>query len=116
MIREEAELEYLKLASTLEMFGVNYFHIKNKKGTHLWLGIDAFGVKIYPKEQKIQPEIAFKWSEIIDISINSNKFSIKVNEARAKKNKKKKISTFTFIVVDHGIKSKIVCLNNIKKK
>ena len=43
LFREEAELEYLKLASTLEMYGVNYYKIKNKKGTQLWLGIDPFG-------------------------------------------------------------------------
>jgi len=30
MLREEAMMEYLKIAQDLEMYGVNYFEIKNK--------------------------------------------------------------------------------------
>uniref|UniRef100_A0A8D0DF62 Moesin a n=1 Tax=Sander lucioperca TaxID=283035 RepID=A0A8D0DF62_SANLU len=40
MMREESMMEYLKIAQDLEMYGVNYFSIKNKKGTELWLGVD----------------------------------------------------------------------------
>ena len=32
MLREDAMMEYLKIAQDLEMYGVNYFEIKNKKG------------------------------------------------------------------------------------
>uniref|UniRef100_A0A7N5ZRC7 FERM domain-containing protein n=1 Tax=Anabas testudineus TaxID=64144 RepID=A0A7N5ZRC7_ANATE len=42
MLREDAMMEYLKIAQDLEMYGVNYFEIKNKKGTELWLGVDDF--------------------------------------------------------------------------
>lgn len=52
MLREEAMLEYLKIAQDLEMYGVNYFEIKNKKGTDLWLGVDALGLNIYEKDDK----------------------------------------------------------------
>lgn len=50
--REDAMLEYLKIAQDLEMYGVNYFDIKNKKGTELWLGVDALGLNIYEKDDK----------------------------------------------------------------
>lgn len=50
--REDAMLEYLKIAQDLEMYGVNYFDIKNKKGTELWLGVDALGLNIYEKNDK----------------------------------------------------------------
>lgn len=50
--REDAMMEYLKVAQDLEMYGVNYFEIKNKKGTQLWLGVDALGLNIYEKEDK----------------------------------------------------------------
>ena len=33
LLREEAELEYLRVAQDLEMFGVNYFEIK-VRGVH----------------------------------------------------------------------------------
>uniref|UniRef100_A0A8D0A1F1 Radixin-like n=1 Tax=Sander lucioperca TaxID=283035 RepID=A0A8D0A1F1_SANLU len=42
MLREDSMMEYLKIAQDLEMYGVNYFEIKNKKGTQLWLGVDDF--------------------------------------------------------------------------
>lgn len=45
-------MEYLKIAQDLEMYGVNYFDIKNKKGTELWLGVDALGLNIYEKDDK----------------------------------------------------------------
>ena len=58
MLREDAMMEYLKLAQDLEMYGVNYFDIKNKKGTELWLGVDALGLNIYEKDdQCVQHEI-----------------------------------------------------------
>ena len=52
LCREDAMLEYLKIAQDLEMYGVNYFDIKNKKGTELWLGVDALGLNIYEKDDK----------------------------------------------------------------
>ena len=45
-------IEYLKASQDLEMYGVNYFEIKNKKGTQLFLGVDALGLNIYEKEDK----------------------------------------------------------------
>ena len=45
-------IEYLKIAQDLEMYGVNYFDIKNKKGTQLFLGVDALGLNVYAKEDK----------------------------------------------------------------
>lgn len=52
LTREEAMIEYLKIAQDLEMYGLNYFDIKNKKGTDLCLGVDALGINIYGKEDK----------------------------------------------------------------
>ncbi|XP_034756811.1 ezrin b [Etheostoma cragini] len=77
MLKEDAMLEYLKIAQDLEMYGVNYFDIKNKKGTELWLGVDALGLNIYEKEDKLTPKIGFPWSEIRNISFNDKKFIIK---------------------------------------
>uniref|UniRef100_A0A3B4WR66 FERM domain-containing protein n=1 Tax=Seriola lalandi dorsalis TaxID=1841481 RepID=A0A3B4WR66_SERLL len=69
MLREDSMMEYLKIAQDLEMYGVNYFEIKNKKGTQLWLGVDA----IYEHEDKLTPKIGFPWSEIRNISFNDKK-------------------------------------------
>jgi merlin len=78
MSRDEAEMEYLKIAQDLEMFGVNYFPIANKKHPELWLGITALGLNIYEKENKLQPRTVFQWSEIKNISFDDKKFTIKL--------------------------------------
>ncbi|PWA27415.1 hypothetical protein CCH79_00000475, partial [Gambusia affinis] len=77
VLREDAMLEYLKISQDLEMYGVNYFDIKNKKGTELRLGVDALGLNIYEKDDKLTPKIGFPWSEIRNISFNDKKFIIK---------------------------------------
>merc|ERR1711887_135633 len=66
-----------------EMYGVNYFEIKNKKGTELWLGVDALGLNIYDKEDRLTPKIGFPWSEIRNISFNDRKFVIKPIDTKA---------------------------------
>jgi len=83
MMREDAMMEYLKIAQDLEMYGVNYFEIKNKKGTELWLGVDALGLNIYEKEDRLTPKIGFPWSEIRNISFNDRKFVIKPIDTKA---------------------------------
>ncbi|XP_031437439.1 ezrin b [Clupea harengus] len=83
MLREDAMLEYLKIGQDLEMYGVNYFDIKNKKGTELWLGVDALGLNIYEKSDKLTPKIGFPWSEIRNISFNDKKFIIKPIDKKA---------------------------------
>jgi hypothetical protein len=45
-------MAYLKIAQDLEMYGVTYFEIKNKKGSQLWLGVDTFGLHIYEQGNK----------------------------------------------------------------
>lgn len=81
--REDAMMEYLKIAQDLDMYGVNYFSIKNKKGTELWLGVDALGLNVYEQEDKLTPKIGFPWSEIKNISYNDKKFTIKPIDKKA---------------------------------
>ncbi|XP_071956682.1 radixin-like [Antedon mediterranea] len=82
-LREDAMLEYLKIAQDLEMYGVNYFDIKNKRGTVLWLGVDALGLNVYEHDDKLTPKIGFPWSEIRNISFNDKKFIIKPIDKKA---------------------------------
>ncbi|XP_015909486.1 merlin [Parasteatoda tepidariorum] len=78
MTRDEAELEYLKIAQDLDMYGVNYFPICNKKESELWLGVTALGLNIYERTNKLSPKITFPWSEIRNISFDNKKFTIKL--------------------------------------
>lgn len=77
MSRDEAELEYLKIAQDLDMYGVNYFSISNKKESLLWLGVTATCLNIYEHDNKLTPKISFPWSEIKHISFDDKKFIIK---------------------------------------
>ncbi|XP_061644703.1 moesin-like isoform X3 [Phyllopteryx taeniolatus] len=101
-LREDAMVEYLKIAQDLEMYGVNYFSIKNKKGTELWLGVDALGLNIYDKKDKLTPKIGFPWSEIRNISFNDKKFVIKPID--------KKSPDFVFYVPRLRINKRILAL------
>ncbi|KAM6969898.1 moesin-like isoform 2-T2 [Aplochiton taeniatus] len=83
MLREDSMMEYLKISQDLEMYGVNYFNIKNKKGSELWLGVDALGLNIYEHNDKMTPKIGFPWSEIRNISFNDKKFVIKPIDKKA---------------------------------
>eukprot|EP00118_Oscarella_pearsei_P012197 m.87446 g.87446 ORF g.87446 m.87446 type:complete len:535 (+) comp36545_c0_seq7:2993-4597(+) len=83
MLRDEAEMEYLKIAQDLEMYGVNYFNIKNKKGTDLWLGVDALGLNIYEKDDRLSPKISFPWSEIRNIAFHDKRFTIKPSDKKS---------------------------------
>ncbi|KAL1414320.1 hypothetical protein MTO96_007565 [Rhipicephalus appendiculatus] len=68
MTRDEAEMEYLKIAQDLDI---------TKKETDLWLGVTALGLNIYEKNNKLCPRISFPWSEIRNISFDDKKFNIK---------------------------------------
>uniref|UniRef100_A0A3Q1FCL7 NF2, moesin-ezrin-radixin like (MERLIN) tumor suppressor a n=1 Tax=Acanthochromis polyacanthus TaxID=80966 RepID=A0A3Q1FCL7_9TELE len=76
--REEAEMEYLKIAQDLDMYGVDYFLIRNMKGHDLLLGLHALGLHIYKPGNKLTPEVTFIWSEIHRMSFEWNMFLIKV--------------------------------------
>ncbi|XP_022093213.1 merlin-like [Acanthaster planci] len=83
LMRDEAEIEYLKIAQDLEMYGVNYFEIKNEKGTNLYLGVDAMGLNVYEIDNKLSPKISFPWSEIRNVSYKDKKFTIKPIEKKS---------------------------------
>nr|NP_001027599.1 ezrin/radixin/moesin (ERM)-like protein [Ciona intestinalis]BAB00616.1 ezrin/radixin/moesin (ERM)-like protein [Ciona intestinalis] len=102
MTREDAMIEYLKIAQDLEMYGVNYFNIQNKKRTQLLLGVDALGLNIYEKTDKLTPKIGFPWSEIRNISFNDKKFVIKPID--------KKAPDFVFYVERLRINKRILAL------
>ncbi|KAJ8392974.1 hypothetical protein AAFF_G00068780 [Aldrovandia affinis] len=79
--KDDAMLEYLKIAQDLEMYGVNYFDIKDKKGTDLWLGVNAQGLNIYGVEDRLTPKIRYPWNEIRFISFMDKKFVLKFMKA-----------------------------------
>lgn len=83
MSRDEAEMEYLKIAQDLYMYGVSYFPISNKKESELWLGVTSTGLNIYQKSNKLTPEVCFAWAEIRNISFDDKKFIIKPMDRNA---------------------------------
>jgi hypothetical protein len=116
--REDARMEYLKIAQDLEMYGVSYFEIRNKNKTDLYLGVDALGVNIYDRKNKsvrgalfsfissslsrLIPRVGFPWSEIGNISYHEKKFVIKPME--------KKSPNFTFYAERRRINRQILAL------
>jgi len=85
MSRDDAMMEYLKVAQDLETFGISYFEITNKKGTDLILGVDCLGINVYNENDKLNPKISFPWSEINRISFKNNDFIVKLNDKKSPK-------------------------------
>ncbi|KAJ3639093.1 hypothetical protein Zmor_004253 [Zophobas morio] len=80
---EDAMMEYLKLTQNLEMYGVSFFKIRNRKGTDLLLGVTALGIDIYKPEDKLNPQISFPWAEIKNLKFKDRKFIIKPTDKTA---------------------------------
>jgi len=68
MTKEDAMMEYMKVCQDLETYGISYFDIINSKKTPVWVGVDSLGINIYEKNNKLNPNISFPWSEINKIS------------------------------------------------
>lgn len=58
------------------------FYLQNRKGTSLWLGINAVSVSVYEMENRLHPIVSFQWSELTDMSFHDSKFIIKQNPSR----------------------------------
>jgi len=67
----------LKLAQNLDMYGISYFNIQNKKGSKLLLGVNSLGLDIYVPEDQLNPQVSFPWSEIKHLTFKDTKFIIK---------------------------------------
>jgi moesin len=83
MSREMAAIEYLRIAQDLDMYGIQYFEIANKKGTPLWLGVHSWGLNVYLDSDRVTPKLGFPWTEIRNISYNDKKFKIKMIDKNA---------------------------------
>ncbi|XP_006113171.2 merlin isoform X3 [Pelodiscus sinensis] len=82
--RDEAEMNYLKIAQDLEMYGVNYFPIaQNKSDTDLLLGVDAKGIHVYSRNNRLSPNKSFEWSGIRNISYSEKELTIKPLDKKA---------------------------------
>ncbi|XP_020862737.1 merlin-like [Phascolarctos cinereus] len=82
--RDEAEMNYLKIAQDLAMYGVNYFSIEqNKSHTDLLLGVDAKGIHVYSVNNRFSPNKSFEWSAIRNISYSEKELTIKPLDKKA---------------------------------
>ncbi|KAM5182458.1 merlin-like [Mantella aurantiaca] len=105
--RDEAEMNYLKIAQDLDMYGVNYFPITlAKNDSDILLGVDAKGIHIYSKDNKITPLESFKWGDIRNISYDEKKLKLIPID--------KKAEAFKFYSKEHQVNKLILhlCIGN----
>ena len=76
-------LTSLFMTQDLDMYGIQYFEIANKKGTPLWLGVHSWGLNVYLDSDRVTPKLGFPWTEIRNISYNDKKFKIKMSNHEA---------------------------------
>ncbi|XP_053563438.1 merlin isoform X2 [Bombina bombina] len=105
--RDEAEMNYLKIAQDFDMYGMTYFPITQAKSdADVLLGVDAKGIHIYSTNDKISPLKSFKWGDIRNISYNVKKLKITPCD--------KKADVFKFYSSDHRHNKLILdlCIGN----
>ncbi|KAM4797177.1 merlin-like isoform 2-T2 [Rhinophrynus dorsalis] len=105
--RDEAEMNYLKIAQDLDMYGMNYFPISQANNdSDILLGVDAKGIHIYSKNNKISPSKSFKWGDIRKISYHDKKLKITPID--------KKADVFKFYSSEHKVNKLILdlCIGN----
>ena len=84
--KEEAMMEYMKVSQDLETYGITYFEVVNKNKTQVLLGIDALGINIYDKNNKLSPTLGFPWSEINTIRTSKeNRIVVHLTDKKAPK-------------------------------
>ena len=49
---------------------------QNKKGSQLWMGVDAFGLNIYEQDDQLSPKITFPWGEIRNVEYHGKKVNV----------------------------------------
>lgn len=81
MVLREAMVKYLTIAQDFNMYGVQFFEIRNKNRTKLCLGVDSLGVIIYEKNSKRMPKIGIAWYEIREMSFEKDEFTFKLKDA-----------------------------------
>lgn len=72
----EAQIEYLKIAQYLGMYGVSYFKAKNG-GEMVWIGIHPKGINIY-QETLLFPKTILKWVFIKMVHYSCKKFIVRL--------------------------------------
>uniref|UniRef100_A0A8C5LQ23 FERM domain-containing protein n=1 Tax=Leptobrachium leishanense TaxID=445787 RepID=A0A8C5LQ23_9ANUR len=105
--RDEAEMNYLKIAQDLDMYGMNYFPIRDAKNdADILLGVNAKGINIYSRSNKISPIKSFKWGEIKNISYKEKKLRIALID--------KNHDAFKFYSSEHKVNKLILrlCIGN----
>ncbi|KAM4702312.1 merlin-like [Discoglossus pictus] len=105
--RDEAEMNYLKIAQDLDMYGMTYFPISHTKNdSNILLGVDAKGIHIYNKNNRNSPFKSFKWGDIRNISLNERKLKITPLD--------KKVDVFKFYSSEHKLNKLILhlCIGN----
>lgn len=103
MERETAMIEYLKVAQDLDMYGITYYDITNKKGSELWLGVDALGINVYDKSDRLTPKIGFPWAEVNKVSYSGKKFIVKPTDQNS--------PNFVFLSKKSSLNKRIIALS-----
>ncbi len=78
VLKHLAVLKYMQIVQKHRRFAMQYFDVKNKKGTPLTLGASPHGLYLYRHNQLHKPVVTFSWTECSELAFTDKKFSIQV--------------------------------------
>eukprot|EP00051_Salpingoeca_urceolata_P001249 m.39564 g.39564 ORF g.39564 m.39564 type:complete len:1241 (+) comp11285_c0_seq1:36-3758(+) len=84
ILRHLAVLKYMQIVQKHPRFAMQYFDIKNKKGTSLVMGVNPHGLYIYRLEKNSRPMVTFSWAECSELAFTEKKFTIEVHDKETK--------------------------------
>lgn len=73
---------YMQITQKHPRFAMQYFDIKNKKGTPLTLGVNQHGLAVYRHSKMQRPVVSFSWAECSELAFTDKKFTIQVQLLR----------------------------------
>lgn len=84
ILRHLAVLKYMQITQKHPRFAMQYFDIKNKKGTPLTLGVNQHGLAVYRHSKMARPVVSFSWAECSELAFTDKKFTIQVHNRETK--------------------------------
>lgn len=84
ILKHLAVLKFCQTVQKHKNFAMQFFEVKNKKGTPLNMGLHPHGVNVYRLGQKHSPICKFSWAECSELSFSEKKFSIQVHDREVK--------------------------------
>uniref|UniRef100_A0A8C4R6J1 FERM domain-containing protein n=1 Tax=Eptatretus burgeri TaxID=7764 RepID=A0A8C4R6J1_EPTBU len=80
LTRGQAIVGYMSVVEESPMYGIHFYHVKDKEDIPLWLGVCWRGICQYDHQDRKKPRQVFDWKDLENLYFREKKFSIEVRD------------------------------------